>query len=172
MVYIYIWVTQKYFIPFGSLNIDSLFIYSTCLFSWLTEDINETKLYFHVVFPLKCFLSLFRWEGGDTLQSGGKHLQFSSVAQSCPTLWDPLSCSTPGFPVLHNFPEFAQTLTHQSRWCHPTTSSSVAPSPPAFNLSQHQGLFQWISSLHHVAKALELRPQHQFFQWIFRVDFL
>ena len=95
-----------------------------------------------------------------------------SVAKLSPTLWDPLSCRTPGFPVLHNFPEFAQTLTHQSQWCHPTTLFSVAPSPPTFNLSQHQGLFQWISSLHHVAKALELWPQHQFFQWIFRVDFL
>ena len=84
--FICIWVIQKYFIPFGSLNIDSLLIYSTCLSSWLTEDINETKFYFHIVFPLKCFLSLFRWEGGDKLQSGGKHLQFSSV-QSLSHVW-------------------------------------------------------------------------------------
>ena len=46
------------------------------------------------------------------------------------------------------------------------------PSPPAFNLTQHQGLFQWVSSLHQVAKVLELQLQHQFFQWIFKVDFL
>ena len=60
-----------------------------------------------------------------------------------------------------------------SRWCHPTISSnSVAPSPPAFNLSQHQGLFQWVGSTHHVAKVLEFQLQHQFFQWTFRTDFL
>ena len=57
-----------------------------------------------------------------------------------------------------------------SLWCHPTMSSSVIPSPPALNLSQHQGLFQWVSSSHQVAKVLE--PQYQSFQWIFRVDLL
>ena len=57
-------------------------------------------------------------------------------------------------------------------WCHPTISSSVIASPPAFNLSQHQGLFQWVSSSHQVAKVLELQFQHQSFQWIFRIDSL
>ena len=52
-----------------------------------------------------------------------------------------------------------------SQWCHPTISSSVPPSPPAFSLSQHQGLFQWVSSSHQVAKVLELQLQHQSFQW-------
>ena len=73
-----------------------------------------------------------------------------SVAQSCPTLCDPMGCSTPGFPVLHHLPEFAQTHVH---WVgdaiqppHPLSS----PSPPTFKLSQHQGLFQWVSSLHQV----------------------
>ena len=56
--------------------------------------------------------------------------------------------------------------------CHPTITSSVTPSPPAFNLSQYQGLFWWVSSLYQVAKVLELELQHQSFQWIFRVDFL
>ena len=60
-----------------------------------------------------------------------------------------------------------------SQWCHPTISSSVVPfSPPAFSLSQHQGLIQWVSSLHQVAKGLELQLQHQSFQWIFRTDLL
>ena len=59
-----------------------------------------------------------------------------------------------------------------SQWCRPTISSSVAPSPPALNLSQHQGLFQWVVSSHQVAKVLELQLQHQSFQRIFRVDFL
>ena len=57
-----------------------------------------------------------------------------------------------------------------SRWCHPTISSSVIPSPPAHNLSQYQGLFQWVGSSHQVAKILELQLQHQSFQWIFKVD--
>ena len=59
-----------------------------------------------------------------------------------------------------------------SWWCHPTTSSSDAPSPPTFSLSQHQGLFQWVGSSHQVAKGLELQLQHQSFLWIFRTDFL
>ena len=59
-----------------------------------------------------------------------------------------------------------------SRWCHPTISSLSSPSPPAFNLSQHQGLFKRVSSSHQVAKALEFQLQHQFFQWTFRTDFL
>ena len=61
-----------------------------------------------------------------------------------------------------------------SWWCHPTISSShhLIPSPPAFNLSHHQGLFKWVGSLHQVAKVLEFQLQHQSFQWIFRTDFL
>ena len=60
----------------------------------------------------------------------------------------------------------------RSRWCRPIFSSSVIPSPPAFNLSKHQGLFQWVSSLHQVAKVLEFQPQHQSFQWTPRADLL
>ena len=62
-----------------------------------------------------------------------------------------------------------------SQWCHPTISSSVIPfssSIRAFSLSQHQGLFKWVSSSHQVAKVLEFQLQHQSFQWIFRTDFL
>ena len=58
-----------------------------------------------------------------------------------------------------------------SRWCHPTISSSVSPSP-VFNSSQHQGLFKWVSSSHQVAKVLEFQLQHQSFQWIPRTDLL
>ena len=96
--------------------------------------------------------------------------QFSPVTQSCPTLCDPMECSTPGFRVHHQLPELAQTHVH---WVGDTIQPShplSSPSPPAFNLSQHQGLFKWVSSLHQVAKVLEL--QHQSFQWIFRTDFL
>ena len=59
-----------------------------------------------------------------------------------------------------------------SWWCYPTISSSFTRFSSCLNLSQHQGLFQWVSSLHQVVKVLELQLQHQSFQWIFRVDFL
>ena len=97
--------------------------------------------------------------------------QFSSVVQLCPTLCDPMDCSTPGFPVHHQFPELAQTHVHRVgdaiQPYHPLSS----PSPPAFTLSQHQGLFQWVSSLHQVAKVFEFQLQHQSFKWIFSTDF-
>ena len=79
-----------------------------------------------------------------------------SVAQACPALWDPMDCSTPGFPVLHYLPEFAHTHVHWEDYAiqlsHPLPSSS-----PVLNLSQNQGLFQWVGSLHQVAKGLELQ---------------
>ena len=79
--------------------------------------------------------------------------QFSSVAQSCLILCDPTDCSTLGLPVLHQLPDFIQThvprVGDAIQPSHPLSS----PSPPAFNLSQHQGLFQWASSLHQVAKV-------------------
>ena len=94
--------------------------------------------------------------------------QFSSVAQLCPTFLRLHRCSMPGFAVNHQLLELAQTHVH---WVGDAIQPSH-PSPPAFNLSQHGGLFQWISSLHQVANVLELQLQNQFFQWIFRTDFL
>ena len=88
-------------------------------------------------------------------------LQFSSVTQSCLTSCNPMDCSTPGFPVHHQLLEPTQTHVHHVsdliRPSHPLSS----PSPPAFNLSQHQGLFQWVGSLNPMAKVLELQFQHQ-----------
>ena len=81
----------------------------------------------------------------------------SSVDESCPTLCNPIDCSTPGLPVYHQLPEFTQTHVH---WVgdaiqpsHPLSS----PSPPALTLSQHQGLFKWVNSSHQVAKVLEFQ---------------
>ena len=79
-------------------------------------------------------------------------VQFSSVAQSCPTLCNPMDCSMPGFPVLHQLLESTQTHVHRvSNAIQPSHPLSF-PSLPAFSLSQHQGLFQWICSSHKVAK--------------------
>ena len=100
--------------------------------------------------------------------------QFSSVQSlSCFWLCDPMDCRTPGFPVHHHLLELAQTHVHQVSDVIPPSHPLSSASPPAFNLSQHPGLFQWISSSHQVAKGLKFQLQHQFFQWIFgRTDFL
>ena len=92
----------------------------------------------------------------------------SSVAQSCPTLCNPMASSKPGFPVHRQLPEFAQTLV---QWVGDAIQPSyLLSSPsPAFNLSQYQGLFHWVGSSHQVAKVLKLQLQHQPFQWIFNV---
>ena len=92
-----------------------------------------------------------------------------SVAQSCPILCDPMDCTMPGFPVLHHLPELAQIHVHWVSDAIQPSHALSSPSSPAFNLSQHQGLFQWVSSLHQVVKGLEFQLQHQSFQWIFRV---
>ena len=98
--------------------------------------------------------------------------QFRSVAQSCPTLCDPMNCSTPGLPVHHQLPEFTQTHVHRVGDAIQPSHPLSSPSPPALNLSQHQGLFQWVSSLHQVAKVLEFQLQHQCFQWTPRTELL
>ena len=87
-----------------------------------------------------------------------------SVAKSHLTLCNPMDCSTPGSSVLHYLPEFAQSHEHWVTDTILTISFSAAPSPLAFHLSQHQGLFQWVGSSHQVAKVLELQPQ---LQWTF-----
>ena len=86
------------------------------------------------------------------------------------SFWPP-GLHMPGFLVLHYFLEFAQTHVHWVRDAIQPSHYLSLPSPPALNLSPHQGLFQWVCSLHHVAKVLELQLQHQFLQWVFRVDF-
>ena len=117
-------------------------------FSCTTKWLSYTFVFFHMIF------------------------QFSSLTQSCPTLCNSMDCSTPGLPIHHQLMEFTQTHVH---WVddtiqpfHPLSS----PSAPAFNLSQHQSLFKWVSSSHQVAKVLEFQLQHQSFQWIFRTDLL
>ena len=87
-------------------------------------------------------------------------LQFNSVTQSCPTLCDSMDCSTPGFPVHHQLLEFTQTHVHWIIDAIQPSHPLLSPSP-AFSLSQHQGLFQWVSSSHQVAKILKFQLQHQ-----------
>ena len=94
------------------------------------------------------------------------------VVQLLSHVWlsDPMDCTTPGFPVLHHLLDISQTHVH---WLDDAIQSFhplSPPFPPAFNLSQHQGLFQWVGSSYQVARVLEL--QHQSFQWVFHGDFL
>ena len=127
-----------------------------------------------------CWIFLFRhnFQSSFSISCWEKHVeisncnnQFSSVTQSCPTLCYSMTRSTPGLPVHHQLLEFTQTLVH---WVgdaiqpsHPLSSHS-----PALILSQHQGLFKWVSSLHQVVKVLEFQLQHQSFQWTPRTDLL
>ena len=103
-------------------------------------------------------------------------VQFSSVQSlSCvqffETPWTGVS-STPGFPVHHQLLELTQNPVHRVSDAIQPSHPLSSPSPPSFNLSQHQGLFQWVSFSHHVAKVLEFQLRHQSFQWIFRAGFL
>ena len=81
-------------------------------------------------------------------------VQFSSVAQLCPTLCDPMNCSTPGLPAHHQLLEFTQTHVHRVGDAIQPRHLLLSPSPPAPNPSQHQGLFQWVNPSHEVAKVL------------------
>ena len=99
-------------------------------------------------------------------------LIFSSVVQSCLTLCDPVDCSTPGFPVHHQLPELAQMQVQQVNDAIQPSHPLLSPSPLTFNLSQHQGLFKWVSSFQSVTKVLEFQLQHQSFQLIFKIDFI
>ena len=88
-------------------------------------------------------------------------VQFSSVAQSCQTLCDPMNRSMPGLPVHHQLPEFSQTHVHRVGDAIQPSHPLSSPSPPAPNPSQHQSIFQWVNSSHEVAKVLEFQLQYQ-----------
>ena len=124
--------------------------------------ICEIKGHFSLPFDFGILDTIFKIVCLQIYETFYVSIQFSSVAQSCPTLCDPMNCSTPGLPVHHQLPEPTRTYVH---WVgdaiqpsHPLSSPS-----PALNLSQHQGLFKWVSSLHQVDKVLEFQLQHQSF---------
>ena len=104
------------------------------------------------------------------LQRVGHDWATNTSFQSLSRVWlcDPVNCSTPGFPVHHQLPEFTHTHVH---WVDDAIQPSLScSSPPAFNLFQHQGLFQWVSSSHQMAKVLEFQLQYQSFQRTPRTD--
>ena len=99
-------------------------------------------------------------------------VQFSSVAQLCPTLCDPMNRSTPGLPVHHQLLEFTQTHVHRVGDAIQLFRLLSPSSPPAPSPSQHQSLFQWVNSSHEVAKVLEFQLRHQSLQWTPGTDLL
>ena len=107
------------------------------------------------------------------VRSVSKAIQFSLVqllshVQLFATPW---TAARQAFLSHHQLPELAQTCVHRVSDAIQPSHPLSSPSLPALNLSQHQGLFQWVISPHQVAKVLELQLQHQSFQWLFRTDF-
>ena len=163
---------------FRNISIPSLFGYS---YQFLKRDIYLKNTMDNIFLQLSIGQIFWQLVGNDKRMTGKYEMketyplwsvQFSSVAQSCLTLCDSMDCSTPGFLVHYQLPELAQTHVHRVGDAIQPSYPLSSASPPAFNLSQHQGLFQWVSSSHQVAKVLEFQLQHQPFQWIFRTDFL
>ena len=141
----------------------------------IISDEKSTAIWI-VLLQVKCNFSFIDFKIFPCLSFQNFYIQPSfccccccSVTKPCLTLRDPMDCSTPDFLVLHYIPKFAQIHVH---WVGDAIQPYLLPSSFAFTLSQQHGLFQWVGSLHQVAKVLELQLQHQSFQWIFRVDFL
>ena len=137
------------------------------------DEINNVSILWVRKQRLK-YLSKVTWLVRARIEN--RHFSLSSVQCSssvqCLTLCDPMDCSMPGLPVHHQLLEFTQTHVHWVSDAIQPSHSLSSPSPPALNLSQHQGLYKWVSSSHQVARVLESQLHHQSFQWIFRIDLL
>ena len=118
-----------------------------CTTKWFSY--THTHTHAHTFFVM--FFSIIVYQGILSISS----VQFSSFTQFCPTLCDLMDCSIPGFPVHHQLLELAQTHIHWVDYAIQPSHPLSSPSSPAFNLSQHQGLSQWVNSSHQVAKILE-----------------
>ena len=148
--------SQRDFKPVFQLSVPQL----ACIIhrNWLFAD-----LFFHVVWQaLKTFLSFkLLCQASEKIHITPFCRQWkrdiSSVDQSCPTLCNPMNRSTPGLPVHHQLLELIQTHVHRVSDAIQPSHPLLSPSPPALNLSQHQGLFKWVSSSHQMAKVLEFQ---------------
>ena len=123
---------------------------------WLKGYKSKTHIYAIYNKPtsdLKTHID-WKWENGKIYSMQFSSVQFTSVAQSCPTLCDPMNRSTPGLPVRHQLPEFTQTHVHRVSDAIQPSHPPSSPSPPARNPSQHHSLFQWVNS------------SHSLFQWV------
>ena len=132
---------------------------STCSFPWLVEDEHVTHFW-----PMRR-----KDESAEVTWKSVSSVQLLSRVWLFVTPW---TTAHQALPVHHQLPEFTQTHVHWVSDAIQPSHPLLSPSPPTFNLSQHQGLFKSVSSSHQVAKVLEFQLQHQSFQWIFRTDFL
>ena len=149
--------------------VDEVVKSGTLLSNWTELNVHswETPQTNHISSTLLC-AKVKKKITGDQFSS----VQFRSVTQSCPTLFDPMNHSTPGLPVHYQLPEFTQTHAHRVGDAIQPSHPLSSPSPLAPNPSQHQGLFQCVNSTHEVAKVLDFQLQHQSFQWTPRTDLL
>ena len=132
--------------------------------NWIQQCIKRIIYHDQVRFIPDMLVWFNIWESSNVIITT---VQFSSVTQLCLTLCNPMDCNMPGLPDHHQLPELAKTHVYRVSNAIQPSHPLLSPSP-AFHLSQHQGLFQLISSSHQVAKVLEF----QSFQWIFRTDLL
>ena len=136
---------------------------------WSLFDLLNSWLKFAVSSLVVQWLRLHATNSGGPglIPIWGTRSQFSSVQFShsvmSDSLCDPLDCSIQDLHVHHQLPEFTQTHVHWDSYAIKPSRPLLSPSPPTFNLSQHQGLFQWVSPLHQEAKVLEFQLQHQSF---------
>ena len=144
-------------------------VYFVFTYIYIIYNINNINIFYIFIYLYLFYIYIFILY----LKTTNKHwtLQLSSATQLCPTLCDAMDCSTPGFPA-HQLPELAQTHVHWVIDAIQPSQPLSSPSPPDFNLSKYQGLFQCVSSSHQVAKVLEFQLQHQSFQWTLRTDLL
>ena len=143
------------------------------LVTWVVSRDNPSTCYVTSVWSRHSHISTLQMRKSETWRVWGLpgsqcSVQFSSVTQLCLTLCDPMDCSMPAFSVCHQFPELAQTHIHQVSDAIQTSHPLPSPFPPAFSLSQHQGLFQGVSCSHQVAKATLLKSGE--LRWLVQVS--
>ena len=148
-----LWLLMLYHVPFHSCDLRQVTLHFFMRIKIVPIHSVVTELN-----NMKCINSA--WHKGNINVSDyyyNASVQFSSVAQSCPTLCNPMNRSTPGLPVHHQLLEFTQTHVHRVSDAIQPSCPLSSPSTPVSNPSQHQGLFQWVNSSHQVAKVLEFQ---------------
>ena len=180
--------THKIHTPLPSTHSNSGMLFCKCMLLWKAGPVKGRGVWYCLSFftrkqsickwaqnteEMTAYVHKMAWQSSssEAWVYSQWNLCCCSITKSCLTLCDPMDCSTPGFPVLHYLPEFAQNHVHWVSDAIQPTHPLSPPSPPALSLSQRH-LFQLVGCLHQVAKVLELQLQYQSFQWIFSIAFL
>ena len=139
--------------------------------AWKSSKINESRWKMAIFKWGTSYLKVNKKAWLERRVVGWRHMLLLFSYQGMSDSWRPHGLQRARPPCSSPSPGACSSSCPFNQWCHLTISSSLSSSPPAFNLSQHQGLFQWVGSSHQVAKVWELQLQHQNFQRVFRVDF-